>query len=89
MDMHHNCWVVAINSKENGYIKPIIDKLCFKEIVFCQEDEDAIPVELTFHQRFKPIATYFQELHAMSDQMDTNTPIFSHIVVIPDQPVAE
>ena len=49
MDMHCNCWVVVINSQSNHYIKPITSKFCFEEIVCCQEDEDKIPIQLTFH----------------------------------------
>ncbi len=89
MDIHPNCWVIAMNSQANGYIKPITSKLCFEEIVCCQEDKEEVPIQLTFHRRIKPIATDLQELCAMSNQMDSNTPIVCHIVALPDQPVAE
>jgi hypothetical protein len=39
MNMHCNCWVIAMNLQANGYIEPITDKFCFEEIVCCQEDK--------------------------------------------------
>ncbi len=54
-----------------------------------QEEEEENPIQLTFHRCFKPIATDLQDLRAMFDQMDSNTPIVCHIVMLPDQPVAE
>ena len=88
MSMHRNCWIVAINSKEKGHIEPITAKFLLEELKQCQDPHSETEVQLTFHRKIKPVTTEIQTLRAMSDQMDTNTPIVRHIVAMSDRPVA-
>ena len=43
---------------------------------------------MPLYRKFKPVTSEYQTLRAMSDQMDTNTPIVRHIVTMPKQPTA-
>ena len=87
-DMHRNCWIVAINSKENGYVEPITAKFGIDEIKRCQIEDDEAMIELTFCRKMRPVATELQSLRAMNDQMDVNSPIVRHIVAMPERPEA-
>ena len=87
MSMQRNCWIVAINSKKNGHIETITAKFLLDELKQCQDPHSETDIHITFHRKIKPITTKLQTLRAMSDQMDTNTPIVRHVVAMPDQPI--
>ena len=88
MSMQRNCWVVAINSKKNGHIEPITAKFLVDKLKLCQTPGSETKIQITFHHKIKPVTTKLQTLRAMSDQMDTNTPIVRHVVAMPEKPSA-
>ena len=53
-----------------------------------QDSRAEIKVQVTFHQKFKPVTSEHHILRAILDQMDTNSPIIRHLVAMPDQPTA-
>ena len=88
MDMHRNCWLVAINSQHGGHIEPITAKYCLDELTRCQLENDEVKVELTFHRKIKPVATELQTMRMMSDQATAVSPIVRHVAALPERPVA-
>jgi hypothetical protein len=88
MDMQRNCWLVSINTKENGFVEPITAKFCLDELKRCQSPDHEVTAELTFHRKIKPIATDLQTLRMMSDQATPSQPIVRHIASLPERPVS-
>ena len=74
-DLHKNCWIIAINSDEHGYVEPISAKFCHDEIVKCQRKNCTTSVELTFCRRIKPINTEIETYRQVSDQMERPQPL--------------
>ena len=89
MDLHRNCWILAINSKRNGYIEPITAQFCFDEIERCQASRRETEIELSFHRKPKAVPTeMYQTYRMMSDQANPVPPIIRHIAALPTKPIA-
>ena len=86
MCLQQNCWIVAINSKDRGYIEPIDAKYCLNEMKSCQKDHVEVVIELTFHRKINPINTEYETYDMMSDQIGAERPEVAHIVSHPNPP---
>jgi hypothetical protein len=87
MSMQGNCWIAAIHSKKTGHIQLITAKFCIDELQQCQDSDEEV-IKIMSCRKIKPATLEYQTLRAMSDQMDTNTPIVRYLVTMQDRPVA-
>jgi len=78
--MQKKTWIVAINSKDGGYIEPISAKYCLDELERCQKKRKKTTVEITVHRQMKsPTTGPYQQLRQMADQMPSSQPIVRHV----------
>ena len=89
VDMHKNCWLVAINSSHGGYAEPITGQFALEELKRHQKKRSRAQVELTFHRKIRPIITPYETYRATHDQAVPAPPIVRHIVALPEKPVSK
>ena len=85
--MQKKTWIVAINSKDNGYIEPITAQYCLNELERCQKKRRRVKIEITVHRQMrKPTMGPYQQIRQMADQMNSTSPIVRHVAALPKKP---